>query len=293
MPKGLPTFEQIFDTTQGESIEPSTRQLTKPRQLNKVSIEAIDQVFSNEVSEVSLNPNTINEQKSANWVKKYIPGQSDPLLQWINGTERVVSFDVYVTKDKEENETVKSSEAESVSVVTNDFSSFTGGLDIVSSNIPSTEGSILSSFTEQTSDPQGNQRNKKFWSISIQSYLDYYRSLLVPRVSSRRNQVKTPPLIRLKMGSILGSPEQMNRTRWILAGYNTNITKFSPELNPIEATVSLTFIEYVTKTRTVDPSQAKDSLTDKRNNSADKKSVIESPQETLIETVTSAVQSLF
>lgn len=295
MPKGLPKFEQIFDLDQNDSIEPKTRQLNKPKSLNKVRIEAVDEAFNEGLAEVSLNPNTINEQKSANWAKKYIPGQSDPLLQWINGTERVVSFDVYVTRDKEENETIRSGESESFTIVTNDFSSFGGGLDVASSVVPSTEGTLLESlnpFFNEFNSPDTDQQNKDYWSISIQSYLDYYRSLLVPRTSSRRNQVKTPPLIKLKMGSILGNPSQMDKTRWILASYNTNITKFTPELDPIEATVSFTFIEYVSKSRSLNAEQVKANLRGKRNNSAEKSAIIETPQEISTTSINSSIQNL-
>jgi len=292
MPKGLPTFEQVFDLNQEESLEPKTRQLTPPRDLSKVRIEALDQVFSNEVAEVQLNPTSVTEQKSANWVKKYIPGQSDPLLQWINGTERVVSFDVYVTKDKVENETITAGNTETVEIVTNDFSSLTAGLELSSGDIPSTEGNILSSLTEGFGFTEEQERSGRYWALSIQSHLDYYRSLLVPRTSSRRNQLKTPPLIRLRMGSILGTPNQTERTRWILASYNKNITKFSPQLEPIEATISLTFIEYKAESRSVNAEQAQNNFRTKRQTAETLQSIKESAIEDTTSIFSSTTQNL-
>ena len=281
MPRGLPSFDQVFDLDQNQSNEPKSRQLTKPRDLKKVHIEAVDEVFSDQVAEVALNPESVTEQKSANWVKKYIPGQSDPLLQWINGTERVVSFDVLVTKDKQENPTISSQNEESFQIITNEATSASAGLEVSNTNIPVTEATILKEISPGEITLVNDETEQKYWSLSIQSYLDYYRSLLVPRTSERLNQFKTPPLIKLTMGSILGPPEQIENSRWVLASYTKNITRFNPDLEPIEATVSLSFIEYITSSQSIDVQQVAENLQGKRQEQVNT-SVKEAPEPELI-----------
>jgi len=101
---GAPTFN-IKDQFKGAGVtNDSTRDLTAPS-IVKMSIEPVNEPFnSNNV--LLLNTNSITESKSANWVKHYVPGQSDPLLQWISGSERTVTFTATVTKDLDSNPTV-------------------------------------------------------------------------------------------------------------------------------------------------------------------------------------------
>src|SRR5215469_2331969 len=46
-----------------------------------------------------LNPSTWEEHKSANWVQQQVPGNSDPILQWLASGPRTVTFDAMVTLD--------------------------------------------------------------------------------------------------------------------------------------------------------------------------------------------------
>lgn len=47
-------------------------------------------------------PETIADTKGAEWASKPIPGGSHPLYQWIQGTERVISFTIILSRDSQD-----------------------------------------------------------------------------------------------------------------------------------------------------------------------------------------------
>ena len=250
MARGLPNFRDLISSPSGNQ-EADTRDLSPPSNLKKISIESLDIPFREEVTQLLLNPDSINETKAANWVQQQVPGQSDPLLQWISGGERVVSFSALVTKDLANNPTLtQTTSTQRVTLIEGDAAS--AGLEIVNP-INTTEADILGGLSQQDiiAGPISTEQ-RKTWLTSIQTNLDYYRSLLAPRKSNRRFQLKSPPIVRLDMGDILGNRRVVARQRWLLLSYDFNITKFSPDLLPIEATVNFTFIEYVDRSKTID-----------------------------------------
>lgn len=261
--------------------------------LSKVRIVALDNVTNVEVSTMLMNPNTITEQKSANWAKHYIPGQNDPLLQWISGSERVVSFSGYLTKDKASNPTY-TSKTVGVGYEIYFNSELSPTQEIDESDVSIYEGSIINSLAEisaQTEDPitfsavAGRAADQftnpfgssdtvdednvpeveadprvKYFPLSIQKHLDYYRSLVMPRKSALGGKAKSPTLIKLEMGDILGNREITKNLKWILLDYNITVTKMTPNLIPIEAQVNFTFIEYVDQNRVIDSKKIPKSL---------------------------------
>lgn len=258
--RGLPDFEQILRRP-GNNRSPETRQMNVPRNLRKIEILAFDQVFNTGVSKLLLNPTSISEQKSANWVKQYIPGQSDPLLQWVNGTERVVSFTALVTKDIAETQTIRYANELEEPIVVREIGAGTGNLELTGSSIPTHEGEILNGLPKgQTSPLQPTGDASSVLPLSIQNHLDYYRSLLMPRKSSRKGILKTPPLVTLRMGSLLGNERVMEDAKWVMLAYSIEITKQTPDLRPIEAQVQFTFIEYVDRSRSVDVEEFQDGI---------------------------------
>jgi len=277
--RGLPSFGDIKGKDQ-EDKEPKTSQLTAPDKLVKMEIIAVDKVYSPEITKLSVNPTTISERKASNWVKHNVPGQSDPLLQWINGSSRVVSFTAIVTKDLSENLTVKVPSSDIVKVKIKESYGTFGGKEINGSPISTAEGKILKELLNgdlnTPNTPEGkfdallkkstfkipglaarvDESSDSLWFRSITPYLEYYRSLVIPRTSNRNDRSKTPPLVQLKMGSILGNEDISSRDKWVLESYSITITKMSPDLKPIEATVGFTFIEYVDKTKEVNVKSA-------------------------------------
>ena len=263
--RGLPKIDDILKEG-SSSTEPKTSQLTSPDKLVKMEIIAVDKVYSPEITKLSVNPTTISERKASNWVKHNVPGQSDPLLQWINGSSRVVSFTAIVTKDLSENLTLTGPESlDNVTVKVKDSYGKFGDKEINGSAISTAEGKILAELQNNNVNIPGlaartSESTARLWFRSITPYLEYYRSLVIPRTSNRNDRSKTPPLIQLKMGSVLGNEDISSRDKWVLESYSITITKMSPDLKPIEASVGFTFIEYVDRTKEVDVETALNGL---------------------------------
>ena len=243
---GLPKFTNSLQQPGVSNI--STRDMSAPNVI-KVVIKPVGEPFNRE-NQLLLNPSSISEAKAANWIKHYVPGQSDPLMQWINGTERTISFSAYVTKDIATNPTLTQAqnaaewslvvrpELEQQGQIAQGFNSSAPILSQLANNAQ--QDRLVGSFQPE--------QNASYWSRSIQPQLDFYRSLILPREAKGRF-VKTPPLVELQMGTILGKAEEVKTQKYILMNYSMNITEYSPQLEPTKAMVTFTFVEYVDANR--------------------------------------------
>lgn len=259
---GLPDFnfnKDIFklNSTDGQEI----RNLAPPKQL-KMAIIPTHEPSNPLLTTLLLNPESITEAKAATWIQHNVPGQSDPLLQWISGSSRTVTFTAKVTLDLVENFTVNSSgnpdiwklevepELSRTESITDGYNS------AILSKLYNVSGRISQPFTASTQDlVQNDLTSHTRWTQSIQPQLDFYRGLLVPRTGSLRNQVRTPPLVRLYMGDVLGRASYSAHQDFILASYSFNILQTTPELLPTMADVTFTFIEYNDKGKSIKPQQ--------------------------------------
>lgn len=259
MGSGLPKFNKdIF--TSNEVGGQTVRNLAPPKHLRMAVIPTHEP--SNPIlTTLLLNPESITETKAANWIQQNIPGQSDPLLQWISGSARTVSFTAKVTLDIVENFTVSQRgdsdiwsleiepELSRIESITDSYNSaILSQLYNVSSR---TEAPFIPSAQDQIENEFLAEHTR--WVQSIQPQLDFYRGLLVPRTGSRRNQVRTPPLVRLYMGDVLGAASYSANQDFILASYNFNIIQTTPELLPTVADVTFTFIEYNDQSKSITP----------------------------------------
>ena len=94
---GLPKFDINKDLFKLQDVEGSeVRNLAPPNQL-KMAIIPTHEPSNPLLTTLLLNPESLTETKAANWVQQNIPGQSDPLLQWISGSARTVTFTAKVT----------------------------------------------------------------------------------------------------------------------------------------------------------------------------------------------------
>ena len=260
---GLPSFNINKDIFKLNSVDgQEIRNLAPPKQL-KMAIIPTNEPSNPILTTLLLNPESVTETKAANWIQHNIPGQSDPLLQWISGSSRTVTFMAKVTLDLVENFTVNQKgdsdiwsleiepELSNIEEITDGYNSailsqlYNVSLRQESPFIPSPQDQIENDFlTDHTR-----------WKQSIQPQLDFYRGLLVPRTGSRRNQVRTPPLVRLYMGDVLGRASFSANQDFILASYNINILQTTPELLPTVADVTFTFIEYSNQGKSITPVQ--------------------------------------
>lgn len=254
---GLPKFNFQKNLFQLQDVEGrQIRDLTPANQL-RMGIIPTHEPSNPILTTLLLNPESVTETKAANWVQQNIPGQSDPLLQWISGSARTVTFTAKVTLDLVENATVQSQggtndiwsleiepELSRIREITDGYNAaILGQLYNVSNRVSQ----------QELQANQGRADEAFRWQQSIQPQLDFYRGLLVPRTGSRRNQLRTPPLVRLYMGDVLGAASYSANQDFILASYNFNILQTTPELLPTVADVTFTFIEYNDKSKSLTP----------------------------------------
>jgi len=187
-----------------------------------------------------LNPSTWRETKSANWVQQQVPGQSDPILQWMSSGPRVLSFEALVTKDTS---------------YFNGFEVFQQQtLDPLNKTLTKV-GDIAGAFFNITVPPPRQDVASKAedgTDLDIAKFLNYYRSLLYPTYDipdNPRRLRRSPPLLVLMAGrSIARFPYEKRIDSqsdiWVLTNLDINITKQLPNLAPMEATVSFQLTQY-------------------------------------------------
>jgi hypothetical protein len=213
--------------------------------LKKASIELVSNSTNNvsgssgQVVDFYLNPDTWQETKSAKWAKHSIPGLSDDIQQWVGSSSRTVTFKALVTNDvgeghlKTNNKAVVSSGS-----VKQVFSTIAAQVF----NIPGI--SSLSSLE------QGNQGNRgASLQLDITERLNFYRSLTYPITSDKTGKVDfAPNLIKLHVGTTFGKRNQL----FVVDKIDIEITKQTPDLQPMEAVVTFTLTEYVSQILSAD-----------------------------------------
>jgi hypothetical protein len=209
-------------------------------ELQQAAIFAVDRegrIVKDTAGRFLLNPNTYSESLGANWAEQQTPGNSDPVLQWTSGTGRTVNFQALVTAE------------------TSDFNSDSG-------TKPGREedplrqsaffsGTIASAFFK-VAKPQPRMPSEKYTNLDISSYLNYYRSLLYPEydnVTNPKRLRQSPPLVVLYAGSAIpkfpyGEIVNSQQDLWVVTNLSIKITKQTPNLAPMEATVDFTLKQY-------------------------------------------------
>ena len=185
-----------------------------------------------------LNPSGITESKPVNWAQQNVPGQSDPVLQWTSSGARTISFQALVTAD------------------TSDYVSGQKILPNQSSpnlldQATTIFGSIASAFFKVAA-PQARVDTPDKTELDISGYLNYYRSLQYPiydNVDAPRRLKGSPPLLVLFMGKAVtkfpyGDKISSQHDLWVLTNLEIQITKFLPNLAPMEAVVTFQLTQY-------------------------------------------------
>lgn len=191
-----------------------------------------------------LNPSSLEDVKSNNWVENNIPGQSDPVLQWVSGGPRNLNFTALVTKDTiHESPKVDKDPIDSlVDTAINAVGSLAS--TIAGINIPAV--STISALFTSASDTKGTE-------LSIARHLNYYRSLMYPDIDQSGILVSSPPLVVFALGKTLnslhcknvtGKIDAKNTDIWIIKNVSIRVTKWLPNLDPMEAEVSFQCVQY-------------------------------------------------
>lgn len=186
-----------------------------------------------------LNPDTMEESIVSNWVPNPIPGQSLPLLQWVHGGPRAITFDALVTRDT--SEFLKPSASDPLAGAIDTAINAVG--DLASSffgvNVPPL-GDLLGGFAGNTTGEQ----------LSVVDKLSYYRSLCYPNYAEGIIDT-SPPLVVIYAGKTFGSAQTtpsdqlgLDSDVWCLVDLKIRFTKWLPNLTPMEAVCSFRFLQY-------------------------------------------------
>jgi hypothetical protein len=203
-----------------------------------------------------LNPETYTETKKSNWIPTQVPGQSDPVWQWMSGGERTITFDALITKESSdfdiENGVRDFQERNAGGEILNAFGSIAGSL--FGAFRSTTFHTTIETCTDEdpgcfADDPF--EISKKTH-LNISSHLNYYRSLLYPEydnINNPRKLKRSPPLLAFFNGSSFNKIPYGNRIGpgtdvYVLTDLKINITKQLPNLDPMEALVSFTLVQY-------------------------------------------------
>jgi len=198
------------------------------------------------LGEFLLNPSSWEESKSSNWVQQNIPGQSDPILQWISGGARVISFQALVTLDTSYSLTDPSQLQKMGAAAATKATNIVGSIasNFAGVNLPPV-GDLIGSLGSGS----GNE-------LSIAPYLNYYRSLLYPKYEDGKLRA-SPPLVVLDVGKTF-TPNGINDSVskdmdiFVVADIKIMISKQLPNLSPMEATVDFKLVQYPFLSRSSD-----------------------------------------
>jgi hypothetical protein len=233
-PKRTDTFDNIAG---GKKIQGETLQVA-----GLFPIDIRGEVQFSEVGIFMLNPTSWQESKSTNWTEQSVPGQSDPVLQWVSGGARTVTFEALVTADTSDFISGKKRQPGAETDPLKKSTTFIG--------------SIASSFFKVPAPAQRIESDgDRGTNLDISQYLNYYRSLLYPvydKVDKPNKLVNSPPLLVLYSGNAinklpLGGPGTRvgsQHDMWVLTDLQINITKQLPNLAPMEATVTFKLLQY-------------------------------------------------
>lgn len=190
-----------------------------------------------------LNPESYEDSKSANWTPQNVPGQSDPILQWVGSGPRTLSFEALVTADTSYYDNQQ------------DYKKPGEESDPLKKTL-SVIGDIASAFFKTPLPPSREpQTGNKGNSLDISSYLNYYRSMLYPEYGAQysnnlaKSVTKSPPLLVLYSGNsinklTISDKITTNTDVWVLTDLKIRITKQLPNLAPMEAQVQFTLMQY-------------------------------------------------
>lgn len=192
-----------------------------------------------------LNPASYEENKSANWSQHNIPGQSDPIMQWVSSGAKTLTFDALVTNDTS---LLDLDEKRGYKNSTNPNETGVKGFVNKLSDAASSFFKISSPVTP----PNDIRNNFNKNTLDISNKLNFYRSLVYPiydDINNPKELVQSPPLVvlfsgRTVMKKAYNDRVSNNHELWVVTNIKIRTTKQLPNLAPMEAIVTFTLMHY-------------------------------------------------
>lgn len=203
-----------------------------------VSITGEILASNNEEGIFLLNPSSWEESKSAKWIQHEVPGQSDPVMQWVSSGARTLSFEALVTADT----SYKSEHIKKIEAAKDKPKTATEFVADLASSL----------FKVQIPPKREFADDKLSVNLDISSNLNYYRSLMYPSYTGSEipgRLIASPPLLALFAGSSISKiPYSDSITTsqdvWVLTDLKIRITKQLLNLSPMEALVTFSLVQY-------------------------------------------------
>jgi hypothetical protein len=181
-----------------------------------------------------INPTSFEESKNANWVQHNVPGQSDPVMQWLSSGAKTITFDALVTLDKSNNQVQKS-------------------VPLAQKDIGDKIANLAADLAKAQELSVVYKSEKTAQDLDISDKLEYYRSLMYPSYSNDngiRKLTASPPRVVLLAGRTVtqinpGLTLTNKDVAWVVTDLKIKTTKMLPNLSPMEAVVSFTLVQYV------------------------------------------------
>lgn len=192
-----------------------------------------------------LNPSTYEENKGSNWTEHNIPGQSDPVLQWMSSGAKTLTFDALVTNDTS---LLDIDEKRGYKNSTNPNETGVKGFVNKLSDAASSFFKISSPVTP----PNDIRNNFNKNTLDISDKLNFYRSLVYPiydDINNPRELIQSPPLVVLWSGKTVikkayETRVSSNHELWVVTNVKIRTTKQLPNLAPMEAIVTFSLKHY-------------------------------------------------
>lgn len=212
----------------------------------------------NGIGSFLINPTTWEESKAANWVATQVPGQSDPVMQWLSSGPRSVSFEALVTKDTSYSSKGYLTQEKDMNPKKSILGTIAGAFFKVVPDVVN-ESANWFRAAKPTAQQGSSPYDSSYYSISNQ--LNFFRSLLYPiydDADSPKVLRNSPPLVVLYVGDTFSkdSPSlsglKPSDDVWVVTNLRIRITKQLPNLSPMEASVEFQLVQYNIRSSTAE-----------------------------------------
>ena len=201
-----------------------------------------------------LNPETITESLAGGWIHKSVPGQNDPVSSWVGNGVRTVGVTLLLIKDVS---TYNSNTAKQNSVANPYGQSILGAIGAAVAKIPLNIYQNLNPTEPATA-------SGPMLSIDIATELDQLRQLRYGELSKGGLYSTPPSLVKFQFSDVSGNANTVNNPTlgvtsvsaggknlgplgnvyWTVDTIDINVTKWSSSLQPLQAEVKLTLVQF-------------------------------------------------
>jgi len=168
------------------------------------------------VRQLQWFPETLTDSKETDWQDRVVPGGSHPLLNWVSGGRRDISFVAQMTCDKDPG-----------------YDSARSALALIGQNAIADKA-------------VGGNKVAGTRNLDIRKEIDFLRQCMYPRYSTTAGKrVLPPPVVRLTVDNLGWGAGGTNMIRVVMTQFEVTYNKLFPSGYPRLVEVSLGFSEVV------------------------------------------------